>query len=121
MAGGRRPNGALEREVLTCLWASDAPMTAVEVQAAIGAGLAYTTIMTILSRLEGKGVARRVPSGSRPHRYEPTVREEELVAARMMDLLGATEDRSAVLAQFLGSLREDDRNALRKALRQRQA
>ncbi len=37
----------------------------------------------------------------------------------MMELLGHTEDRAAVLAQFLGSLQEDERDALRKALRRR--
>lgn len=121
MAGGRRPNGALEREVLVYLWAAGRPLTAVEVQEGLGANLAYTTVMTILCRLENKGVARRIPSTGRPHRYEPTVTEKELVARRMMELLGTSEDREAVLAQFLGSLREDDRDALRKALRRRAA
>jgi len=92
-------------------------MTAMNVQEGLGAELAYTTVMTILSRLDGKGLARRLPSKGRPHHYEPTLSEEELTARRMVELLGATEDRGAVLAQFLGSLPEDDRDAMREALR----
>lgn len=94
-------------------------MTATDVQESLGGDLAYTTVMTILSRLDSKGIARRLPSTGRPHRYEPTINEDELIARRMMELLGATEDRVAVLARFLGSLRDDDRDALRKALRRR--
>ena len=117
VAGRRRRSGALEREVLACLWVTGRPMTAVDVQESLGADLAYTTVKTILGRLESKGVTRRLPSKGRPHYYEPAVSEEELVARRMMDLLGDTGDRAAVLARFLGSLHDDDRDALRKALR----
>lgn len=94
-------------------------MTATDVQQRLEADLAYTTVMTTLSRLAGKGIVRRLPSTGRPHHYEPTLSEDELIAGRMMELLGATDDRVAVLARFLGSLREDDRDALRKALRRR--
>jgi len=119
VAGGRRPNGALERDVLACLWAAGRPMTATDVQESLDVDLAYTTVMTTLSRLDGKGIVRRLPSTGRPHHYVPSVSEDELIASRMMDLLGATEDRTAVLARFLGSLREDDRDVLRKALRRK--
>ncbi len=112
----RRPNGALEREVLACLWTAGHPLTAGDVNEALGADLAPTTVMTVLSRLDAKGLARRVPTADRPHRYEPTISEEDLTARRMMEVLGTTDDRVAVLSRFLGSLREDDRDALRAAL-----
>lgn len=117
MRGQRRPKGALEREVLVCLWAAGRPLAVTEVQESLGDGLAYTTVMTILSRLDAKGLARRLPSPGRPHHYEPTLSEEELTARRMVELLGATGDRVAVLSRFLGSLRDDDRDALRNELR----
>ena len=105
--------------MLACLWAADRPLTAADVLEGLGGDLAYTTVMTILSRLDTKGMVRRLPLTGRPHHYEPTMAEDELVAKRMVDLLGGTEDRNAVLARFLGSLREDDRDALRRALRRR--
>jgi len=47
---GRR-KGALEQEVLAALAAAGRPLTAAEVLADLGDGLAYTTVMTTLSRL----------------------------------------------------------------------
>ena len=40
----------LEAEVLAALWAADAPLTAGEVVDALGGGLAYNTVQTILTR-----------------------------------------------------------------------
>ena len=50
--------GTLEREVMDHLWDADGPQTVREVHRAICAErkLAYTTIMTVLRRLAGKGV-----------------------------------------------------------------
>ncbi|MGH3430511.1 MAG: BlaI/MecI/CopY family transcriptional regulator, partial [Mycobacteriales bacterium] len=51
----RRAPGTLEGEVLAILWAADAPMTASEVQQRMDSELAYSTVVTILSRLHDKG------------------------------------------------------------------
>jgi predicted transcriptional regulator len=57
-----RARGTLEREVLLCLAAAAHPLTAAEVQSEIG-GLAYTTVMTTLSRLHAKGALERELQG----------------------------------------------------------
>ena len=57
-----RARGSLEREVLMCLAAAGRPLTAADVQAEIG-GLAYTTVMTTLSRLHAKGAIERTLRG----------------------------------------------------------
>src|SRR4051794_41404934 len=62
MAGGRR-RGALEQEVLACLGAAGRPLTVAEVQADLGGKLAYTTVLTALSRLHAKGALTRQPAG----------------------------------------------------------
>src|SRR3954454_7369001 len=62
MAGGRR-RGALEQEVLACLGAAGRPLTVAEVLAEIGGDLAYTTVLTALSRLHAKGALTRQPAG----------------------------------------------------------
>src|SRR2546422_2436851 len=63
-----RPRGALEREVLACLAAAGRPLTAGQVLADLGGGLAYTTVLTTLTRLHAKGALTREPSG-RAHAY----------------------------------------------------
>ena len=55
-SGARRQAGSLEQEVMAVLWASDQALTPGEVQQGLGADLAYTTVMTILTRLHGKGL-----------------------------------------------------------------
>ena len=50
-AGRRRARGELESEVMAALWSAGEPLTPAGVQAALGGGLAYNTVQTILSRL----------------------------------------------------------------------
>jgi predicted transcriptional regulator len=115
----RRAAGALEREVLAVLWAADRPMTAVEVQAELDPRLAYTTVMTILTRLLRKGVVTRERDG-RSYLFSPLVEEATLAANQMHALLRARRDRRAVLAQFVGRLDTADEHALAELLNQAQ-
>ena len=55
----RRPAGGLEAEVLAALWAIGRPLTPREVQRELGGELAYTTVMTTLTRLHDKGAVDR--------------------------------------------------------------
>jgi len=59
-----RARGSLEHEVLLCLAAAKGPLTAADVQSEIG-GLAYTTVMTTLSRLHAKAAYRTDPARPR--------------------------------------------------------
>ena len=59
----RRPDGALEADVLGVLWASERALTPGEVKAVLGSDLAYTTVMTVLTRLWKKGLANRTANG----------------------------------------------------------
>lgn len=58
--------------------------------------LAYTTVMTVLTRLNEKGLTARTARG-RAFAYAPTVSESELVAKRMSAELSATNDRAGAL------------------------
>jgi predicted transcriptional regulator len=62
---GRRQRGGLEHEVIAVLAADGGAMTPGQVRDALGAGLAYTTVMTVLARLCGKGAVTRQRSGVR--------------------------------------------------------
>lgn len=117
-AGVRRGAGELEGEVLAALHAADAPLTPADVQRALGGGLAYTTVMTILSRLHTKGLARRLPAG-RGYAYCPAQSEARSVARRMHTLLGVGSDPAAVLAQFVDALDPAEEQLLEHLLEKR--
>jgi predicted transcriptional regulator len=105
----------LEAEVMGALWAHDGPMTAAEVQAALGGDLAYNTVQTILIRLRGKELVRRERAG-RGHVYWPAEDEATAAASRMRAVLAERSDRQAVLQQFVASIEEGDAAVLRGLL-----
>jgi predicted transcriptional regulator len=113
--GGRRAPGALEAEVLAILWGAEGPLAAADVQERLGGDLAYTTVVTILSRLHEKGVADREKQG-RSFRYHAVEDEPGLAARRMTNVLDSEPDRRSVLARFVSNLSKSDERELRKLL-----
>lgn len=120
MNKSRREMGSLETEVLSHLWAADEPVKPSQVLEAMHVDLAYTTIMTILTRLCEKGLARRERRG-RAYVYWPVVSEADLTAKRMYAHLKRAGDRQAVLSQFVTSLGKRDERALRRILDETEA
>ncbi len=115
MAGGRR-RGALEQEVLACLAAAGRPSTVADVQAELGGDLAYTTVLTALSRLYAKGALTREPAG-RGYAYAlPADPGAAVTARRMSRLLDSREDRAGVLARFVADLSPEDERLLTELL-----
>ena len=112
------PPGELENQVLDALWTAGEPMTPGAVHEVVAADrkLAYTTVMTILTRLWEKGELTRRKQG-RSYAYQPVVGREQRVADRMQAILSAAEDHTLALNAFADSLQEDQRAALRRALR----
>jgi predicted transcriptional regulator len=102
-----RARGELERDILAALAAADGPMTAQQVLAEVDPGLAYTTVMTTLTRLHAKGALLRTPAG-RAYAYElPGSREDagdSMAARRMLRLLDTGSDRAGVMARFVANL-----------------
>jgi predicted transcriptional regulator len=106
--------GELERAVMEVLWAAPGACTARDVQEAlVDRGLATTTVLTVLGRLERKGLVARERSG-RAHHYRASGTREDHIAALMHDALDAAPDRGAVLARFIGDMAPDEQAALRK-------
>ena len=112
---GRRAAGELEAAVLAVLQAAGSPLSPGEVRDRLGGGLAYTTVVTILSRLHGKGVLSRRKAG-RAFLYEPVADEPGLAARRMAQMLDAEPDREQVLARFVSGLSGKDEELLRRML-----
>ncbi|NNN30063.1 BlaI/MecI/CopY family transcriptional regulator [Streptomyces sp. S3(2020)] len=113
----RRGQGELEAQVLSALREADGPATAGWVQERLGAGLAYTTVITILTRLLAKAAVTRERSG-RSFVWTPVSDQAGLAAHKMRKLLDGESDREAVLASFVTSLDPDDEKLLRDLLGQ---
>jgi predicted transcriptional regulator len=111
----KRPMGGLEEEVMEFLWHTEGPATPAVVHKSVAPELAYTTVMTILSRLYEKGRLSRGRRG-RAYTYEPIRTEAEHRAEEMQATLVDAGDRSAVLSQFVDSLDSQDAITLRKLL-----
>ncbi|WP_327347592.1 BlaI/MecI/CopY family transcriptional regulator [Streptomyces europaeiscabiei] len=111
----RRGQGELEALVLSALREAHGPESAGWVQERLGGDLAYTTVITILTRLLAKGAVTRERSG-RSFAWTPASDQAGLAAHRMRRVLDGESDREAVLASFVTSLEPDDERLLRELL-----
>jgi predicted transcriptional regulator len=107
--------GDLERSVMDLLWDRPGPHTANEVRDTLAGDLAVTTVLTVLSRLEKKGLVQR-DGGRRPHRYGAVSSREDHTVGLLNEVLGSVPDRQAVLARFLGGIGPDEAAAVRRLL-----
>jgi len=114
-AAGRRAAGELEATVLAVLQSAGSPLSPGEVRERIGGPLAYTTVVTILSRLHAKGVLERHKAG-RAYLYSPVADQPGLAARQMARVLDGEDDRETVLARFVSALSDSDEELLRRML-----
>lgn len=119
MTDGQRPRrrgqGELEALVLAALAEADGPASAGWVQERLGGDLAYTTVITILTRLLAKGAVTREREG-RSFAWTPASDQAGLAAHKMRKVLDGEDDREAVLASFVTGLGPDDERLLRELL-----
>jgi len=113
--GRRRGQGELEAQVLSALRAAPGPETAAWVRERLGGTLAYTTVMTILTRLHAKRVVTRERAG-RSFLWTAAADEAGLAAHRMRRVLDSEADREAVLMSFVSGLSARDEELLRTLL-----
>ena len=104
----RRSNTLLnpaELELMRILWRLG-PATASDVQAALPADRAYTTVSTILRILEKKKAVRSRKEG-RGHVYEPVLLREAYEESSLVHLLDSVFDgeAQALVSRLLGSKR----------------
>ncbi len=113
--------GPLEYDVVRALWAEGAagvPAVLDRVNAGRGAGkppLAYTTVMTVLTRLHDKGLLERERRG-RGYEYRPRFTEGELVEHLSRQAVGDLLARygDVALAQFAAAIDAADPALLRR-------
>jgi predicted transcriptional regulator len=118
----RRPPGALETAVVEVLQQAGRSLSVAEVVEGLAGQAAYTTVMTTLVRLLGKGVLVRRPRG-RGFVYGLAVDGASVSSAqtarRMRRLLDQEGRRADVLSRFVAELGPDDEQLLMAALRDR--
>lgn len=108
--------GELERAVMDVLWDRGTPATVREVAEVLrGRDLAYTTVMTVLDRLAGKGMVERERNG-RAWSYRPAASREAFIAQLMLDALDLAGSRDAALVRFARSVSGTEAEVLREAL-----
>ena len=109
--------GDLERSVMDVLWDSAGWLTAREVASRLQheRDLAYTTVLTVLERLERKGFVQR-QRAARAHRYKAADAREAVVADAMLEALGTADDRGSALVRFVGAVSAEEAEILRQAL-----
>ncbi|MGI8590351.1 MAG: BlaI/MecI/CopY family transcriptional regulator [Nakamurella sp.] len=111
----RRSTGPLEAAVIAVVAAAAGPIAVAQVRKALPGEPAYTTVMTTLSRLAGKGALSQSRDG-RAFKYSlaaPAEAVDDAVAARRMRrLLSDGSDRAGVLARFVAELDADEERIL---------
>ena len=112
----RRQRGELEAALLAVVAAAGTSLTPREVMNRLDVTLAYTTVMTVLSRLHDKGLLKRIREG-RSYAYSFQRDEASLRAVQMRRLLESGHDRRQVLAHFLTELSAEDEELLQRLLR----
>ncbi|MEU6481112.1 BlaI/MecI/CopY family transcriptional regulator [Streptomyces sp. NPDC047017] len=113
-----RPLGELEDAVMTRVWKWNRPVTVREVLEDLQQerSIAYTTVMTVLDNLHQKGWVRREAEG-RAYRYEAVSTRAAYAAALMNDAWSQSDNAAAALVAFFGMMSEEQRRALRDAVR----
>lgn len=107
--------GELELAIMEYVWRGDDEVDVPQVHRQLRKtrDLAYTTVMTVMTRLYEKGVLERCED-RRPYRYRPALSREDYSAGLMLDVLEEFGDRPAVLARFVERIRPQDVEFLRK-------
>lgn len=104
--------GDLERQVMNVFWDDPEATFRVRDLQPRFTHHAYTTLMTVVSRLSEKGFLV-VEREGRAFRYRARATREEYVTQVILEALDETTDREAALAHFARSLPAPERNFFR--------
>ena len=98
--------GPLEADVMRTVWRAKAPVSVRDVLETLNRGrrdaLAYTTVMTVMSRLAEKEILRRSQQG-RAFLYEAAVADAAAIAVRSL----VRDFGESAVAQFVDEARAD--------------
>ena len=116
--------GPLEQDVMDVVWELDeATVRDVHERLLRRRSIAYTTVMTTMTRLAGKGLLRR-DTDELAHRYRPTVGRDTYARQTVASVLGWLVDRypepaASYLAEVVGDADDETIARLRSAVASR--
>lgn len=112
-----REFGELESAIMDVVWASDRAYLVREVRERLSYNrpLAYTTVMTVMNILYGKGVLCREKHG-RAWRYWPAESREEHDARLMSEVLRSGGNEHITMMRFVERVSDEERESLRNAV-----
>jgi len=112
-----REFGELESAIMDVVWASDRAYLVREVRERLSynRSLAYTTVMTVMNILYGKGVLCREKHG-RAWRYWPAESREEHDARLMAEVLQSGGNEHITMMRFVERVSDEERESLRNAV-----
>lgn len=113
-----RQQGELESLILNVLWGSKKALTSQEIleKANKNSDLALTTILTVLSRLEDKGLVSREPGEGRAYLFTAAQSREQHTADLMLQLVANESNPVLAFSHFTDGLSAAQLRALRKSL-----
>lgn len=103
--------GNLEQEVMSVIWKSDKPLSVRTVLEQLEGEYAYTTVMTVMSRMEKKGLLNRIAEG-KSFVYTSTQNKADYANEHLDSIYKSLVDTYGELAisQFVDSIKKDDKN-----------
>ena len=112
-----REFGELESAIMDVVWAGDRAYLVREVRERLSynRSLAYTTVMTVMNILYGKGVLCREKQG-RAWRYWPSESREEHDARLMAEVLRSGGNEHITMMRFVERVSDEERESLRNAV-----
>jgi predicted transcriptional regulator len=112
-----REFGELESAIMDVVWDSDRAYLVREVRERLSYNrpLAYTTVMTVMNILYGKGVLCREKQG-RAWRYWPAESREEHDARLMAEVLRSGGNEHITMMRFVERVSDEERESLRSAV-----
>jgi predicted transcriptional regulator len=112
-----REFGELESAIMDVVWASDRAYLVREVRERLSynRSLAYTTVMTVMNILYGKGVLCREKHG-RAWRYWPAESREDHDARLMAEVLRSGGNEHITMMRFVERVSDEERESLRNAV-----
>jgi predicted transcriptional regulator len=115
-----REFGQLESAIMDVIWSQNRSMLVREVRERLhySRPVAYTTVMTVMTILHGKGVLRREKHG-RAWRYWAAEQRAEHDARLMAEILRSGDDHQLTLREFLSRATADELETIRAAVGQR--
>lgn len=114
--GLRKILGDLETDIMEILWKQN-EMTVHDVHKKILSqrSIAYTTVMTVMSRLEEKGLLRRVKEGN-VFVYSPSIAKEQFTLSTVKKVINEilADFSTPALSSFVESLDEMDSDKIKE-------